>query len=185
MTDSTTEHFQTTKRCSKCGENKSPNEFNKDARATDGLRSGCKACEASYYIEHREAILNKRASYDDKHREERRAYRSAHRKEELARAAKWAKENPDKRRAAQRLYRARKWGNGGTHTEQDIQRQGQCQKWHCWWCGNPCRDKYHVDHLIPLVKGGHNGPGNLVISCPTCNTRKKDKLPSEFAGMLL
>lgn len=44
-----------------------------------------------------------------------------------------------------------------------------------------------VDHVVPLVKGGSNGPDNLVIACSTCNLRKNDKLPHEWpeGGRLL
>jgi 5-methylcytosine-specific restriction endonuclease McrA len=54
----------------------------------------------------------------------------------------------------------------------------------CSKCGENCADKYHVDHLVPLAKGGHNNPSNLVIACPHCNDSKGAKLPHEFCGKL-
>jgi 5-methylcytosine-specific restriction endonuclease McrA len=70
-----------------------------------------------------------------------------------------------------------------------VQRQGDSQNWLCWWrgpnCLVDCRETYHVDHLIPLARGGHNNPSNIVITCPFCNQSKKDKTPYEWIGRLL
>jgi 5-methylcytosine-specific restriction endonuclease McrA len=41
-------------------------------------------------------------------------------------------------------------------------------------------DKYHVDHVVPLSRGGSDGPENIVISCPRCNCSKSSKLPEEW-----
>ena len=43
---------------------------------------------------------------------------------------------------------------------------------------------YHVDHVIPLILGGSNGPENLVIACPRCNLSKGAKMPHEFSERL-
>ena len=50
---------------------------------------------------------------------------------------------------------------------------------------SPHKKRYHVDHVIPLSKGGSDGRENIVISCPSCNMSKKDKMPEVFAGRLL
>lgn len=36
--------------------------------------------------------------------------------------------------------------------------------------------RLHVDHFIPLAKGGAHAPENLVRSCPPCNLRKSDRI---------
>lgn len=101
----------------------------------------------------------------------------------------WRKAHKDKMtlyyKQSANLRRARKHHAGGVHNATDIRRQGEVQKWRCWWCGEDCKDKYHTDHLVPLSRGGHNGPTNLVISCPHCNLSKHDQLPSEWTGRLL
>ncbi|WP_413245170.1 HNH endonuclease [Sphingomonas sp. 1P06PA] len=86
---------------------------------------------------------------------------------------------PEKAMARVRAYRARKRGAAGRHTDADIKRQLAGQRGLCWWC---CRKvgKYHVDHRIPLARGGSNGPENIVISCPQCNQRKNAKMPWEM-----
>ena len=49
----------------------------------------------------------------------------------------------------------------------------------CYHCGK--RDsRGHVDHLIPLSKGGSDDPSNLVWSCRKCNSSKSDLTVSEW-----
>ena len=56
----------------------------------------------------------------------------------------------------------------------------------CWWCEKAIKgDDYHVDHRIPLAKGGTNYPDNIVISHPKCNLSKGDKMPWEWSDRLL
>jgi len=40
--------------------------------------------------------------------------------------------------------------------------------------------KAHIDHLVPLARGGEHTISNLVMACATCNTRKGAKDPMEF-----
>lgn len=170
-----------------------------DKRYREANKERIKKIDAQYYIKNRDTILQRTAAYYTANREKRRAYgRSYHKKnreKHLAYAAKYRLEHADKRhewyranldrvRASKRLRRARKRGNGGIHTAEDVLRQGEVQRWRCWWCGQSCRDDYHVDHMIPLAKGGHNNPGNIVISCPFCNLSKRDRLPEEWAKRL-
>jgi len=179
--------------CSKCSEPKDVSEFCKHSQTKDGLRSQCKACEAAYRAAHREEIAAYGAQWYKDHRKEmlqRNAqWKKDNREERADYNAQWRKDNPDKVRAQKHRRRARKQGNGGTHTSADIQRAGDSQNWVCWWrgpgCTVYCRDKYHVDHLIPIARGGHNDPSNIVISCPHCNDSKGAKTPDEFCGRLL
>jgi 5-methylcytosine-specific restriction endonuclease McrA len=54
----------------------------------------------------------------------------------------------------------------------------------CYWCNAKCKDEYHVDHYVPLSKGGQHVRDNLVIACKPCNLRKKDKDPLSFAALV-
>lgn len=116
------------------------------------------------------------------------------------RANNWRKENPEKARARdRRMYlkhreryiakahrrRISELTAQGAHTASDLKLLYQSQKGLCWWCSKPVAQKYHVDHRIPLSRGGTNAPENLCIACPSCNLSKGAKLPQEWNGRLL
>lgn len=169
-----------------------------------GLNAWCKACHAVYahasYVANLEARREQNRQYRLEHREERaaaaRAWREANREhvEEYSKAVKervnatsraWQEAHPEERAAAARNYRARKNQNGGTHTAADVRRQLKQQRGKCFWCKTKVNDKYHVDHVVPLSKGGSNGPENLVVACPGCNMSKGHRHPMDFAGVML
>lgn len=97
---------------------------------------------------------------------------------------RWWSEERKRRDKHFRREAARK-ANGGSHSDEDVQAQYERQKGKCFYCGEAVGDKYHVDHVVPIVKGGSDGPENLVIACPHCNAKKSGKHPMEFCGILL
>lgn len=130
----------------------------------------------------------------DAHKEERaaynRAYDEAHRSAVTITKRKWREANIVKVRASkvanEAKRRAQKHGAAGAHyTADDVVAQRERQKHKCFYCGKPLGAKQHVDHVTPLSKGGSNGPENIVVTCPTCNMRKHNKHPMDFAGILL
>lgn len=55
--------------------------------------------------------------------------------------------------------------------------------WTCQMCGQSVHDtnendeyKAHIDHIIPISKGGNSDPSNLQILCRTCNLSKSNKI---------
>jgi 5-methylcytosine-specific restriction endonuclease McrA len=61
-----------------------------------------------------------------------------------------------------------------------VAKIGQLQKWLCAVCRCGVKDGYHVDHIVPLAKGGQHIASNIQILCPTCNVRKSAKDPIDF-----
>lgn len=102
-----------------------------------------------------------------------------------AREKEWRKANPHKVAAKAHKRRARLANTNGAHTPEDILVIYESQKGLCWWCGKPVGDTYHIDHRVPLSRGGSNNPENLVISCPFCNDSKGAQFPHEWNGRLL
>lgn len=195
-----------TKCCKKCGGYfpLTAEYFVVDRRRKFGLGSYCRTCKrhsdeqyrkqcpekrrrscCRYYKTHREKIQ----AYRDANRERRRQYAYAHYwadpKRAATKARRYRKQHQLAERAREQRRRARKKAADGSWTPQDINRLLKLQGGNCWWCGDQLPKNYHIDHRIPLVRGGSNNPSNLVLSCPRCNLSKQDKMPDEFNGRLL
>ncbi|MET4780820.1 HNH endonuclease signature motif containing protein [Glaciihabitans sp. UYNi722] len=108
-----------------------------------------------------------------------RAYRESNRGQIALSVATWARLNPEKRRANEATRRARRAGNGTFKiANKDARRLANAHE--CSSCGalfteaNP----KHIDHVVPLARGGVHGIGNLRALCSRCNTSKKDAFNS-------
>ena len=51
----------------------------------------------------------------------------------------------------------------------------------CHYCGKQVPPKeLTLDHIVPLVRGGHSTKGNCVPACKECNSKKQHMLPIEW-----
>jgi 5-methylcytosine-specific restriction endonuclease McrA len=136
-------------------------ESNKDRRKT-------------YYENNKQALLIKSRDYYNENRD-------------LLRVLQWKyhKENPEIRAAINRNRRARVRNAEGTHTTADIKTIFTNQRGLCANCETKLfksgKQKYHVDHIMPLALGGSNWPDNLQCLCPFCNLSKGAKHPDDWA----
>lgn len=81
---------------------------------------------------------------------------------------------------------------GPMPTADDLREIFEAQKGRCAYCKTnlrklPTRQR-HLDHIVPVAKGGTNVRSNLQFCCRPCNLRKNKKDPIKFAqemGMLL
>ena len=104
------------------------------------------------------------------------------------RVREWRKKHPERKRAGDRARKAALRGINGKHTAGDVRRQYVLQSGRCFWCDRHIDSAYpgfHVDHLIPLRRGGENWHWNIVLACPRCNCARKAKLPLEWAPYYL
>ena len=102
-----------------------------------------------------------------------------HQPKHTARARRWRHKNPEATAASRDRRRARAVGASGDYTKDDVRHLLKTQGRICRYCDGQLT-KFHVDHFIPLARGGSNGPENLVLACPTCNCSKGAKLPWEW-----
>lgn len=150
----------------------------------------CKAIHARWVDKYPERAKASQDNYARNNPEKRKAHSAAWRREHPERVkeyqVKWRREHQDLVRAGCQKRRARKLSAEGAHTAKDIREQLKRQKGKCYYCGGKL-ENYHVDHVIPLSRGGSDGPDNLVIACPHCNDSKGTKLPHEWpkGGRLL
>lgn len=49
----------------------------------------------------------------------------------------------------------------------------------CFYCGKKLKNTIHVDHFIPWTFVKDDKLWNFVLSCPTCNERKNNKVPTK------
>jgi 5-methylcytosine-specific restriction endonuclease McrA len=69
-----------------------------------------------------------------------------------------------------------------------VQALFKAQDGKCAYCKIDVSENYHVDHIMPLARGGMNTRNNIQLCCPACNWSKADRDPVEFAqslGMLV
>lgn len=56
----------------------------------------------------------------------------------------------------------------------------------CHYCGARVSPReLTLDHIVPLVRGGHSTRGNCVPACKACNSRKQSLLPVEWEEYLM
>jgi 5-methylcytosine-specific restriction endonuclease McrA len=51
----------------------------------------------------------------------------------------------------------------------------------CPYCGVTLDDKAHLEHIVPVNRGGPSEPWNMVFVCVACNRAKRDLSLMEFA----
>ena len=84
----------------------------------------------------------------------------------------------------QRIKRRKQLKNTKNQVTSKVLKEIIDKSSNCYWCNKPLKYDYHIDHYIPLSKGGEHTITNLVISCPDCNLKKHAKDPYEFANSI-
>lgn len=176
-----------TKRCSKCGEVKPLEDYNRRKASADGRQSKCRDCSNAYYRAWHTANREYRAEYDrawyQANSERKRAYYQANREQYAEYGRAYRQANPDKDIAKQHRRRARlacavpqRWQVD--HTLGDPLA--------CWWCGRGLLGAVvHVEHVMPISLGGPAETANEVMSCDDCNKAKKAKHPLVWIAELV
>lgn len=173
----------TNKKCRDCGITKPLSRFGKDSARLDGYRSYCKECISIRNKDWNSRNTDYRKEYNSNWLRDNPDYHSVWHKEDYALNAdtrreasrRWAKKNREKRRLIEARYRTRKkqlFVEDFT-LEQILERDGLG----CAWCG-VVPEAYHVDHVRPLAHQGVHAPFNLVASCPSCNSSKRNADPA-------
>jgi len=167
------------KTCTKCGATYPlTSEFwQRDKRGLAGFMPICKSCRCAV----------KKAWADanpDKIKEMKRQSHIRCREKNLKRSRDWQDAHwgiaYPRIKAHGRKRRALALGSGGEHTAAQIWELFVKQQGLCFYCGDDITAEYHVDHYIPLTRGGSNDISNIVLACPHCNLSKNNRLPSEW-----
>lgn len=127
----------------------------------------------TYYEKNSDKIRTRNQSYYERNSEKLKAL-----------CLEWARLNPLKKRTYSSNRSARKRAAGGAHTDQDILEILKLQRHKCAYCRSGLKDKYHVDHIWPVIRGGTNDRRNLQVLCRPCNLKKHASDPMDFARRL-
>jgi 5-methylcytosine-specific restriction endonuclease McrA len=95
----------TSKRCTKCGEEKQVSEFYLNRGYGDGYNPHCKSCWRIYLDANREKRRLKQEEYNRTHREEYKEYREVNKERIAKRKAEYVKANQDKIKSKSKIYR--------------------------------------------------------------------------------
>lgn len=190
------------KRCTKCGEVKPATKeyFHADSHGKDGLHAACKTCvnvhTRQWKANNPEYMGEYRKAHHAQVNANSRQWYADHPDQEKTRNRQWKTDHPTQVKVHKLNRRARKHGAEGTHDDIDCLAQYKRQHGKCYYCHRrmkpwgwkeSCDLQPTTDHVIPLSRGGSNGPDNLVIACRKCNEQKHTKLPHEWpeGGRLL
>lgn len=164
-----------------------PANFGRDKKQKDGLNLYCRPCVNRLAREYDHRRRAEWAQTDEGRQELSAFYKRmyARRREDYKRRMReWRKANPERKRVGDRKRKAAALGAEGEHTAGDVRRQYVIQSGRCFWCDQPIGHAYplcHVDHLIPMQRGGSNWPWNIVLACPRCNCSRSSRMPLEWA----
>ena len=181
------------RKCNKCQKYKVFDEYYNSISHTGGIQNKCKSCFSLYQKQNK-----------DKIKEYRRCY-SIENKETIKEKNKnWVKNNRERynKRMSDRkinnpifklqhnlrssnhqnLKRALEYYNNGKSDKLPTKSPSrmllklyEIQNHNCPYCSNNMKDDIHIDHIIPLSKGGSNEVYNLILCCSSCNLRKNAK----------
>jgi len=104
---------------------------------------------------------------------------------------KWREKNPERSRELNRKWEAanseyvransaiqshRRRTAEGSFTREEVETLLESQWYECAYCGADLLEtSYHLDHVVPVSKGGTSYISNIAAACPSCNRSKGAK----------
>jgi 5-methylcytosine-specific restriction endonuclease McrA len=128
-----------------------------------------KAFSAAYRAENPDSVKQATAEWRRLNPEKVKLYSKA-----------WAAANIEKVRMSSRNRRALRLRNGGKLSDGLADKLFLLQRGKCACCGDLLGENYHMDHIIPLSRGGPNTDENTQLLTRRCNLQKKAKDPIDF-----
>ena len=146
-------------KCAKCSTWKPVDQF---PRGTGGRpASYCKPCNSEWHH-----------NRNGTPQERRKPYQPAYRLTE--------EEKRDNKREANRRQHMKRRAGGAAPSRAVIEGMWCSQHGRCAYCGVRFGETYHIDHKLPVSRGGGNEISNLQLTCPKCNMVKGAMTHEEF-----
>ena len=180
--------------CTKCQEEYTIDNFYKDKSKNDGYHTICKICskvkKKEYYENNKnickERVLkrywNNREHVIQQNREYSRKWYKNNKEHHKNNSKKryYSNNNLELYRIKSQKRRARKLNQLGylPYNYLEIMKDRDT---HCKYCNLHIKTYgYHVDHIIPLSKGGLHDLDNLQLICAECNLKKGYSIEEDF-----
>lgn len=171
-------------------------EKHKEKRAAYAKEYYARRMQADPLYNHRKC-----KAYRDKHADKIKDYKKANRERERRVSAEWRKNNPEKWRIANNI-RSKRFSQNNPERSRELKSvctakrraaKGKLsrgiviklrisQNGLCVYCKNELT-KFHLDHIMPISRGGKHEDGNMQLLCPSCNLRKSSRHPEDFAAL--
>jgi 5-methylcytosine-specific restriction endonuclease McrA len=189
--------------CSRCRQLLPQRAFAIDSGRVDGLYPYCTDCHREKnrrsYLKAREKRLAKAAAYRDDNRAAIRQYATVYNRRNRLSIAAQARLHRKTNQAAVRSSNRRHYElhksdyleanhrrRARKHTNGPVERIYRRVVWTrdngcCYLCGNSVAlADMHLEHKIPLSKGGQHTYANVGCACAACNLAKHAKTPEEY-----
>lgn len=162
------------KRCTKCKELLELDCFSANKIYEDGKNYWCKTCYRDYNKDY--ANRNK-----DKFTLAQERYRKNHPGKASLRAVKWAQDNIERYREGQKWYQRLRKNRVRSVDDGTIDTASLLKIWtgNCAICQNTIiwnTKDTHLDHIIPISKGGIHSIKNVQWTCSHCNLVKSNSV---------
>ena len=141
--------------CRTCLQPKPLAEFSKAAKNKSGYDYSCKLCGIAY----------------------RRKWTAMHPKKDASYCKAWRERNPEAKRNAKSKRRVQKFAGGSYKVT--AKERTKILAAGCSYC-HAAAD--HIDHVVPISRGGTHSIGNLTGACQRCNLSKHNKFLMEWKG---
>jgi 5-methylcytosine-specific restriction endonuclease McrA len=164
----------TEKPCSKCETVKPLEAFKAQTTGKFGRTAACRDCENA----------RRRANHaadPEKERQRLRAKYAADPARGRSYSRQWRDSDRDRARAVSRKAEAKRRALKLDATTGDVDEAALLDAFgSCYLCGHELGEDTHLDHVVPLSRGGGHCMANLRPTHATCNLRKGDRLVSEL-----
>ncbi len=163
------------RRCKSCSQDRGKHRYEKDPAAALARSRAWKALNRAAVNKQESRRRAKKRLLDPDWAERQRERRRKRDRERRLTDPDWV----ERKRLSVRKARKKRGTYSGPSKKDLYERHGG----RCHWCKSDLPASFsdwHMDHVIPLSRGGTDSPENVVASCRKCNAIKAAKIVSLF-----
>jgi len=152
---------------------------------TDRYKDGrCIPCRhrysAKWEAQNRDVVNAKSRRWNERNAEAKRATNAAYRAKNQEKINERRKEKRAADPSIERNKSAKRRSANGKLPSNIIELLLEKQNGMCACCGLPLSGSFHLDHIMPLARGGSNTEDNVHLLLPKCNQQKYTLTFEEF-----